>query len=161
MKQSELVRIVGFSVFGGLLMFWIQPFFYRIPLPFFVLPSVDKLDAWIGNYYIPGATIVLASSICATLLWYVLASRAQPRTAHDRQSWLLVWCVILFIPVLSIIATLFFYSHKPEAILSLTTLYIFDAAFLYWFTTATSSPRDLMYTPPGAFTLRRLPLFRN
>jgi len=160
-RQSELLRIVGFSFLGWLLMHLFQPFLYRNQLPFFALTSVPRIESWIGNYYMPGATIVLSSSIFATLLWYFLASRAQPRTAHDRQSWLLVWCLILFIPVLSIIVALFLFSFTPEARLSLTVLYILDAALLYWFTTATSSPRDLIYTPPGAFILRRLPLFRN
>ncbi|UKO96834.1 hypothetical protein [Nostoc sp. UHCC 0870] len=79
MKQSELVRIVGFSVFGWLLMFWVQPFFYRISLPFFVLPSVDKLDAWISNY-IPGATIVLIAFVqhCCGMFWHPERNPEQP-----------------------------------------------------------------------------------
>ncbi|MFB2770952.1 hypothetical protein ACE1AT_16920 [Pelatocladus sp. BLCC-F211] len=161
MKASELIRIIAFSVIGSLLMLWVQPMFYRSQIFFFVLSTVSNLEAWIGNYYTPGAAIVLGCSILSTFLWYFLAARAQPRTAHDRHNWLLIWCIVLFLPVLSIVIALFFYSYTPEALLSLTTLFILDVVLLYWFTTATSSPKDLMYTPPGAFTLRRLPLFRD
>ncbi|TBR60768.1 hypothetical protein B4U84_07970 [Westiellopsis prolifica IICB1] len=161
MKASEWIRIIAFSLLGSLVMLWVQPIFYRSQIFFFVLSKVPNLEVWIVNYYTPGATVVLSVSIFSTLLWYVLAARAQPRTAHDRQNWLLIWCIILFLPVLSIGIALFFYSYTSEALFSLTTLFILDVAFLYWFTTATSSPKALMYIPPGAFTLRRLPLFED
>ncbi len=160
MKISEWIRIIAFSLIGLVVMLWGQPLLYRSQFSIFAT-NIDNLEAWIANYYIPGAILVLGFSVVSTLLWYFMAARAQPQKAHDRHQWQVTWWVILFFPVLGICLSLYFYNYKSQAILSRTTLFILDVAFLYWFTTATSSPRELMYTPPGAFILRRLPLFRD
>ncbi|MEA5572383.1 hypothetical protein [Calothrix sp. UHCC 0171] len=161
MKTIEWFRIIAFSLIGLVIMLWGQPLLYRSQFGIFATKKIGSIEGWIVNFYIPGAMLVFGVCVASTLLWYFLAARAQPRTAGDRHQWQLVWMAILFLPVLSIGLALYLYNYKNEAVLSRATLFILDAAFLYWFITATSSPKELMYAPPGAFTLRRLPLFRD
>jgi hypothetical protein len=160
MKTIEWLRITGFSIIGAIIMLYGQPLLYSNKFSIFAT-NVENIEEWITNFYIPGAMLVFGFCVASTLIWYFLAARAQPRTASDRHRWQLVWMAILILPVLSIGLALYLYNYKNEAVLSRATLFILDAAFLYWFITATSSPKELMYAPPGAFTLRRLPLFRD
>ncbi|MBW4668507.1 MAG: hypothetical protein KME60_14035 [Cyanomargarita calcarea GSE-NOS-MK-12-04C] len=158
MRTSEWIRIIVFSLIGSVLMFLGQPWIYRSKFPFVRLRSVP-VDAWVSNYYMPGAYVVFFASLVATVLWYLLAAKAQVKGGKDVEKWSVVWWIIFLLPVLSIIIAIVFFKGSDEALLSLTSFFVLDILFLYWFTTATSSPGGLSFVPPGAFLMRRL--FRN
>lgn len=155
MKAGEIIRIIVFSVLGLALMFWGQPWLYQnriIPIT-----DVPRIEAWVSNEYLPGATLVFVVSFIATVLWYVMAAKAKVNTASDSFRWQVVWWIVLLLPILSIFGAIGFFNRSQDALVSLTSFLILDAIFLlYWLPTATSSPGSLMYTPPGAFFMRRL-----
>ncbi len=153
MKASEIVRIIVIAIVGALIAFWLQPWLYERGI---IGISDVPVDAWIQNDYMTGAAIVFGVSVVCTLLWYVLAARANIRDTRDAQPWAVVWWVLFLFPVLSICVALYFFNRSQQALLSLTGFFVFDILFLYWLSTATSSPKDLKYAPPGAFLLRRI-----
>ncbi|HLO85399.1 MAG TPA: hypothetical protein VK203_10360 [Nostocaceae cyanobacterium] len=155
MKASEVIRIIVFSLIGALAMFWLQPLIYRSRWTGFILTDV-RLEPWLSNFYMTGATVVFAVSFVCTIIWYVLAAKAQIRDGKDAERWVLIWWVLLFPPVLSICVAIGFFRGTDQALLSLTTFFLINILFLYWLTTATSSPGALKFVPPGAFLVRRL-----
>jgi hypothetical protein len=156
MKPSEFIRIVVFIVLGAALMFYLQPLIYEMRLiP--IRAKYDELIAWIGQDYHTGAKIVFSVSVASTLLWYVLAAKAKVKGSVETKRWMVVWWGLLGLPILSIVVALTFFNSRNDVLLSLTGFYILDAVFLlFWLPTATSSPKALMYVPPGSFLLRRL-----
>ncbi|WP_373529581.1 hypothetical protein [Nostoc sp.] len=103
-----------------------------------------------------GANIVFFVSVISTVIWYIMAAKAQSKGGEDVAKWPLVWVIISIFPVLSIVIAIGFFRGSDQALLSLTTFFVLDVLFLYWLTTATSSPGGLKYVPPGAFLIRRL-----
>jgi hypothetical protein len=154
MKAGEVVRIIVFSFLGFLLMFFIQPWIYQNRI---IRVSDVAVEDWLQDYYTTGASIVFASSIIATVVWYVMAAKAKVPGASDTDKWRVVWWLFLLLPILSICLGISVFNPSKDALVSLTGFYILDALFLlYWLPTATSSPGSLMFIPPGAFLLRRL-----
>ncbi|HBE21500.1 MAG TPA: hypothetical protein DEG17_09565 [Cyanobacteria bacterium UBA11149] len=155
MKAGEIIRIIVLSIIGAVLMFLVQPWIYQNRL--IRITDVPRIEAWVSNYYIPGATVVFLVSVVATLLWYVMAVQARVNTAGDTFRWQMIWWLFLLFPILSICVAIGFFGGSQDALLSLTGFLVFDGIFwLFWLPTATSSPASLMYIPPGSFTIRRV-----
>ncbi|NES19562.1 MAG: hypothetical protein F6K41_11695 [Symploca sp. SIO3E6] len=157
MKADEILRIIAFTILGAALMFIVQPWIYqnRIFYPIFSIEDVG-VDTWISNDYNPGATMVFTVSVFSTVLWCVIANTAGSRKAADIFRWRVVWCVLLLLPILSICGALIFFNSSQDALPSLAGCFVVDIICLFWLPTATSSPKDLKYIPPGSFLLRRL-----
>ncbi|NEP58809.1 MAG: hypothetical protein F6K31_17610, partial [Symploca sp. SIO2G7] len=153
MKAGEIIRVIAFTFLGAGLMFFLQPWIYQNGM---LRISDVSVNAWLSDDYTPGATIVFFISVFSTVLWCVMANKAEIRTAADSFRWQVVWWILLLLPILSICGALYFFNSSQDALLSLTGLFIFDAIFLlFWLPTVTSSPKDLKYILPGSFLLRR------
>ena len=156
MKGVEVIRIIFFSVVGGIVMLWLQPLAYENR----IIPVRDYpggVDTWIDDNYFLSAMIVLIASVIATLLWYFFTARAKVRDASDVARWNIVWWLLGLLPFAAIFISVFVFNSSDDARLSLMGFFIIDGLFLlYWLPTATSSPGSFKYTPPGAMLARRL-----
>lgn len=156
MKAGEIVRMTIFPLVGVLLMFLLQPAIYRsrlIPL------NISNLDAWVSNFYVPAASLVFFISLLSTVVWFVMTTTSQANKAKEVENWRLIWWLFGLLPVLSICVAIYLIgaaSIDAIASLSATGFFVLDVLFLYWFTTATSTPGSLMFIPPLAFELRSL-----
>lgn len=149
----DVIRIVVVSLVGAVMMFLIQPWLYQNGV--IALNDVEP-ETWVGNNYINGAFTVFLVSIIAVILWYAIAAKAKVQRARETSSMAIVWWIILLMPVISICAAIYLFNNSNDALLSLTGFFIFDVLLIYWFSTAISSPRSLMFVVPGAFFLRNL-----
>jgi hypothetical protein len=156
MRASEVIRIIVFSLIGGVVMFLVQPWMYEMEFPFVRMEDLTNIKEWLSQSYIVGASIVFIVAVLSTITWYVMAAKAPSRGGHDVQQWSLVWWIIFLFPVLSVCIAIGFFRGNDQALLSLTTFFVIDILFLYWFITATSSPRSVQFVPPGAVLIRRL-----
>jgi sterol desaturase/sphingolipid hydroxylase (fatty acid hydroxylase superfamily) len=154
MRASEVIRIIVFSLIGGFAMFLGQPWIYRSRFPFVRMQV--PIENWLSQYYMTGASIVFVVSVLATVTWYWMAAKAPARGGRDVENWSLIWWLIFLLPVISVCIAIAFFKGTDQALLSLTTFFVIDVLFLYWFTTASSSPGSLQFVPPGAFLIRRL-----
>ena len=149
----DVIRIVIVSLIGAAIMFLLQPWLYQNG----IIPLNDvEPEAWVGDNYIIGAVTVFSVSIIAVILWYVIAAKAKVQSAKETSSMAILWWVFLLLPIMSICASIYFFNQSNDALLSVTGFFVFDILFLYWFSTAISSPRSLMFVVPGAFFLRNL-----
>ncbi|MBD2199430.1 MULTISPECIES: hypothetical protein [Calothrix] len=156
MRASEVIRIIVFSLVGGVVMFLLQPWIYQREFPFVRMENLPDIEVWISQSYVVGASIVFIVAVISTIVWYWMAAKASFRGGQDIQRWSVIWWVILLFPVLSVCIAIAFFRGTDEALLSLTCFFVIDILFLYWFTTASSSPGGLQFVPPGAFFIRRL-----
>ncbi|BAY26358.1 hypothetical protein NIES2100_61720 [Calothrix sp. NIES-2100] len=154
MRASEVIRIIIFSLIGWVVMFLVQPWIYRSKFPFVRMQR--PIEEWLSQSYMVGASIVFIVAVLSTITWYWMAAKAPSKGGHDVQQWSLVWWLILLLPVIGVCIAIGFFKGDNQALLSLTTFFVIDILFLYWFTTATSSPGSLQFVPPGAFLIRRL-----
>lgn len=149
----DVIRIVVVSLIGAAIMFLLQPWLYQNG----IIPLNDvEPEAWVGDNYIIGAVTVFLISIIAVILWYVIAAKAKVQSAKETSSMAILWWLLFLLPVLSICAAIFFFIGNGDALLSVTGFFVFDILLIYWFSTAISSPRSLMFVVPGAFFLRNL-----
>lgn len=153
MKASEIIRIIGFSLAGALVMFFIQPWMYKSRI---IRINVPRIETWVSNYYTIGALIVFGVSIFSVLIWCVMALLSRDHKGKDLGKWSVVWSVIGLLPVLSIGVALGFFRGSDDALLSLTGFFVLDILWLYWFITATSTPKNLKLIPPLARELHDL-----
>lgn len=154
MKQKEIIRIILFSLVGSVIMFWVQPLLYQSRI--IRLADVPKIEVWISNYYMIGATIVFSVSLISTLIWCILATLVSDHKSNHVAKWESTWWIIGILPVFSICVAIRFFKGSNDALLSLTTLFILNILWIYWWITATSTPGFLKHIPPCAFSLRRL-----
>lgn len=154
MKSREIIQIIVIFLFGAVLMFLGQPWFYDNG----VLRISDVLTStWIRENYMTGAGIVFAVALATTILWTFMAAKAKAKSAAEISKWRLIWWLLMMLPIVSIIVSIAFFNSSDDALLSLTGFLVIDGIFLlYWLPTVTSSPGDLKYIPPGAFFIRRL-----
>ncbi len=149
----DVIRIVVVSLIGAAIMFLLQPWLYQNG----IIPLNDvEPEAWVGDNYIIGAVTVFLISIIAVILWYVIAAKAKVQSAKETSSMAILWWLFFLMPILSICAAIFFFNRSNDALLSVTGFFVFDILLIYWFSTAISSPRSLMFVVPGAFFLRNL-----
>ncbi|MDE5102773.1 MAG: hypothetical protein O4807_07225, partial [Trichodesmium sp. St19_bin2] len=88
MKTSEIIRIIIFSLIGLIVMFLLQPFFYRNRI--LRISDID-VEAWINNYYNPGGTIVFVVSVLSTIIWYLMTANAKAHRSKEVDQWMVVW----------------------------------------------------------------------
>lgn len=150
---GDVIRILSVAIVGAVLMFLVQPWLYQSG----IVPITQvEVDTWLSEKYTVGAAIVFSTALVATILWYVSALRAKVTAFNEASPLRLVWGLLLLVPIIGICVALFFYNNSSEALLPLTFMYVVDVVWVYWFTTAISSPGLLKFIPPGSFTVRHL-----
>ncbi|MCM1982611.1 hypothetical protein [Lyngbya confervoides] len=155
MKTSELIRVIGLTVVGGVLMFVLQPALYTNRL-IRISDLQGKVDAWVSNYYMPGALTVFLASVVALVIWLVSNRFSKAHRADEVDRWRIIWWLVGLIPVLAILAAIFLFKGSDGALPSLTTFFVLDGLWLYWLTTVTSTPFPFTYLPPLAPQIRGL-----
>lgn len=136
-------------------MFVLQPTLYQSQI---IRLTDVKIERWLPNGYYPQATLVFGCAIFAALAWCIWNAKSPPGTMSARKGRSIAWWVLSLPPILGVaIAT--FWSRKAilgdsfgsdVATLSLVALFSFDILFLYWLTTATTTPGNARDLPPGA-----------
>ena len=155
---AEVIRLFLFPLTGAVAMFVLQPILYQSQL----LRLTDvKPQVWVDAHYFPCATIVFACAIFTALAWCALNTFSPPRNIKEckkRAAW---WWGMAIIPVLSIAIAIFLSRQgirvsfigitlkeaanialkgSSDATISLICLFSIDVLWLYWLTTATSTP---------------------
>lgn len=153
MKAGEIIRIIVFSLVGAVFMFLVQPWFYQSGS---IDINISRIEAWVSNYYTTAALIVFGVSVFSTIVWCVSTARSKDSRANEIAKWSLIWWLIGLLPVFSIGIAIGLYRGSDEAFLSLIVFFILDFLWLYWFTTATSTPGLFMFIPPLAYRVRGL-----
>jgi hypothetical protein len=151
----EIIRLFVFPILGALLMFVLQPTLYQSQI---VRLTDVKVDRWLPNGYYPQASLVFGCAIFAALAWCVWNTMSPPGNNADRKGRSVAWWILSLVPILSVIGAAI-WSRKAVlgdafgsdvATLSLVALFSFDILFLYWLTTATTTPGNARDLPPGA-----------
>ncbi len=150
---GDVIRILSVAIVGAVLMFLVQPWLFQSGI---VPITLVEPETWLAEKYSVGAAIVFSTSLVATILWYISALRAKVTAFNEASPLRLVWGLLLLVPIIGICVALFFYNNSSEALLPLTFMYVVDVVWVYWFTTAISSPGLLKFIPPGSFTVRHL-----
>ncbi len=130
---------------------------YLLPRSIVPVPGVT-LDQWLSSFKLWGVIGIL-TALAASLLWYILAqwvfrvnnlSDAGPRR---------VWEALILIPILSVVAALFFTRSAQAGEMLAYALYIVNALLCYYFSTVLFSPSSHKFVPYFASFLR--PLLRG
>lgn len=151
MKPWEIIRIIIFNVIGAALMFLGQRLIYENQIiPIQKVP----LDTWLGADYTTAALIMFGVCLVSTMIWCLIAAVSKFTDGRNAGSWMLFWWLLGLLPIASIGFTVFYINRSDEAQFSLMGFFLLDAIWLYWFSTATSSPEAVKYIPPGAFFIR-------
>jgi hypothetical protein len=154
---GDLVRIFCVSLFVALLAYLVQPWLFRSGIiPLSDLQFVDgDIERWLGERYTIGVSIVVVTSLLTTLLWYLITSRSKGTQPGDVAGMRPLWGFLLLLPVLSIVAALYFFNGSNDALLWLTALYVINASIGYWLATILGSPGLFKFVPPLAYLVRR------
>ena len=152
---AEIIRLIALPILGLLLMFVVQPAMYQSQI---IRLTDVKVDKWLPNGYYPPATLVFGCAIFAALAWCVWNTMSPPPGEKARNSRRVAWWLLSLLPILSIgVATI--WSRKSSlgdafgsdvATISLVFLFGLDVLFLYWLTTATTTPGGAKDLPPGS-----------
>jgi len=155
MRAAAFIRNIVLLALGSVLVLYLQPLLYQNRI---LVAEGQVVETWLDNVYNLSALLVFAVSVAATLLWHFLGSRSNVLAGKEFGRYRVLWGLIGFAPVLSIIAVLVFINTgaNQAAQVSLTGLLILDVLVLFWLPTATSSPDSVKYVPFGSFFLRRL-----
>jgi hypothetical protein len=169
---AEVIRLFLFPLTGAVAMFVLQPILYQSQL----LRLTDvKPQVWVYAHYFPCATIVFAFTIFTALAWCVLNTFSPPRNIKECKKRATLWWGMGAIPILSIALAIFLSRQgvtatfvlsqsntikeaanlalkgSNDATISLICLFLVDVLWLYWLTTATSTPGIAAKSlPPGA-----------
>jgi hypothetical protein len=157
---AEAIRLFVFPILGLILMFVVQPTLYQNQ----VIRLEDvKVEKWLPNGYYPPATLVFACAIFAALIWCIWNTMSPPPGQAAARSRSVAWWALSIVPILGVAGGII-WSRKvvlgstlgsDSATLSLIFLFGLDIVFLYWLTTATSTPGLAKYLPPGAGLFRK------
>lgn len=151
----EIIRLFVFPILGALLMFVLQPTLYQSQI---VRLTDVKVDRWLPNGYYPQASLVFGCAIFAALAWCVWNTMSPPGNNADRKGRSVAWWALSLVPIVSVVGATI-WSRKAVlgdafgsdvATPSLVALFSFDILFLYWLTTATTTPGNARDLPPGA-----------
>jgi hypothetical protein len=154
-STTEIIRLFVFPIIGLVLMFVLQPFLYQSQI--IQLRDVDP-DKWLPNGYYPQASLVFGCAIFAALAWCVWNTMSPPGAMSVRRSRSIAWWILGLVPILGAVGATI-WSRKAvlgtsfgsdAATLSLVALFSLDILFLYWLTTATTTPGNARDLPPGA-----------
>lgn len=150
---AELVRLIIVAFITAIFVYLLQPWLFQSGS--IALFDVE-VEEWLPENYMPGASIVFGAALIAIALWYLSARRSKIKAFKDASPMRLVWALFLLIPVIGIAIALSFFNTSGDALLWLTSLYVFDVLLLYWFGSALSSPGLLKFVPPFSFQIRSL-----
>jgi hypothetical protein len=160
----EIIRLFVFPILGALLMFVLQPTFYQSQMIRLVdLEKPNTVERWLSNGYYPQASLVFGCAIFAALAWCVWNTMSPPANNAARSGRSVAWWILGLLPIFSVIGAAI-WSRKSilgsafgsdSATLSLILFFSFDILFLYWLTTATTTPGNARDLPPGAGLFRR------
>jgi hypothetical protein len=152
---AEIIRLFVFPIMGLLLMFVIQPTLYQSQVIRLTDVTVEK---WLPNGYYPQASLVFGCAIFAALAWCVWNTMSPPGAMSVRKGRSIAWWILSLVPILAAVGATI-WSRKAVlgdkfgsdvATLSLVVLFTLDILFLYWLTTATTTPGNARDLPPGA-----------
>jgi hypothetical protein len=156
---AEVIRLFLFPLLGAVLMFVLQPILYSTQI---VRLTDVKPQLWIDNHYFPCAIIVFACGIFTALAWCILAIKSPPNGIAASKQRATLWWLLGTIPIVSIglaiiLSRMGIIAPKgsEEATISLVCLFFVDVLWLYWLTTATTTPGLASAIPPGARLFRR------
>jgi hypothetical protein len=152
---AEIIRLFVFPILGLVLMFVLQPFLYQSQI--IRLRDVTP-EKWLPNGYYPQASLVFGCAIFAALAWCIWNTMSPPGAMSVRKGRSISWWILSLVPIFaavgatiwSRVAVLGKGYGSDEATLSLVMLFSLDILFLYWLTTATSTPGNARDLPPGA-----------
>jgi hypothetical protein len=151
----EIIRLFVFPIMGLLLMFVLQPMLYQSQMIRLTDVEVEK---WLPNGYYPPASLVFGCAIFAALAWCMWNTMSPVGGEADRSKRSVAWWALGLVPILSAIGAVI-WSRKmvlgdkfgsDAATFSLIVLFALDILFLYWLTTATTTPGNARDLPPGA-----------
>lgn len=119
-----------------------------------VIPTPGvKREQWVDAFK-GWATIGIAVSLAASLLWYGL-ERFSFRFNSWNKNYLVVWLLLLLLPLAFIVLSCLFTRQAQEG--SGNSAYVFYIAnnlLTYYLATSLFSPPSVMFTPVGAKYLR-------
>jgi hypothetical protein len=151
MKPWEIIRIIIFSIIAAAVMFLGQRLIYENQIiPIQKVP----LNTWLAADYTTAALIMFGVCMFSTIFWCLLAATSKFNDGSGTGRWMLIWWLLGLLPIASIGFTVFYINRSDEAQMSLMGFFLFDAIWLYWLSTVTSSPEVVKYIPPGAFFIR-------
>ena len=156
----EVVRLFVIPILGMMLLFVVQPLLFSGQ--WLRLGDVPKIPTWLNSHYVPMASIVLASSLLAVVVWIGWSIKSPPKdTAASVQragSWWFISAIPIIGTVLAIVLSrqgILAPKSSGDAILPLIILFSIDIIVIYWLTTATSTPGIARRLPPGANLFKR------
>jgi hypothetical protein len=155
----EIIRLILFPILGAIGMFVLQPILYQSQI---IRLTDVKPQIWVNNHYFPAAIIVFAVAIFTALGWCAINTLSPPpgmAECKKRAAW---WWMFLGIPLSSIGVAIFLSRQgilapkgSNDATISLICLFFVDVVWLYWLTTATSTPGLAKFTPPLSGLFRK------
>ncbi len=156
---AEVIRLFVIPILGTMLMFVVQPLLFSGQ---WLRLSDVKIQTWLNSHYTPMASIVLASSLLAVVVWIGWSIKSPPKdTAASVQragSWWFISAIPIFGATLAIVLSrqgILAPKSSGDAILPLIILFSIDIIIIYWLTTATSTPGIARRLPPGANLFKR------
>jgi hypothetical protein len=152
MKTSEIIRIIIFSLIGLIVMFLLQPFFYRNRI--LRISDID-VEAWINNYYNPGGTIVFVVSVLSTIIWYLMTANAKAHRSKEVDQWMVVWWIFLLFPVLSICVAIGFFTGSNDTLVFLTIFFCVGHLITFLVANCNQYSWEFKVCSPSSIYLRR------
>jgi cytochrome bd-type quinol oxidase subunit 2 len=159
LTTAELIRLFVIPILGTLLMFVAQPLLFSGQ--WLRLTDV-KVQTWINNHYLPMAAIVLASSLLAMLIWIVWNLRSPHKDALEGSQRVGSWWFISIIPIIGTAIAIVLSRQNilaakssNDAVVPVILLFAIDIIFIYWLTTASSTPGNARRLPPGHKLFKR------
>jgi uncharacterized membrane protein len=156
---AEVIRLFVIPILGTMLMFVVQPLLFSGQ---WLRLSDVKIQTWLNSHYIPMASIVLASSLLALVIWIGWNIKSPHRTPEAGAQRAGSWWFIAIIPIIGTVLAIILSRQgilapksSSDAILPLIILFTIDIIVIYWLTTATSSPCGARRLPPGANLFNR------
>jgi hypothetical protein len=156
---AEVLRLFVIPILGMMLMFVIQPLLFSGQ---WLRLSDVKIQTWLNSHYMPMASIVLASSLLAVLIWISWNIKSPHRTPEAGAQRASSWWFISIIPIIGTVLAIVLSRQSilapkssGDAILPLIILFSIDIIVIYWLTTATSTPGIARRLPPGANLFKR------
>ena len=155
----EVIRLFVIPILGTMLMFVIQPLLFSGQ---WLRLSDVTIKTWLNNHYVPIASIVLASSLLAVVIWIGWNIKSPHRTPEAGAQRASSWWFISIIPIIGTAIAIVLSRQgilapksSGDAILPLIILFSIDIIVIYWLTTATSTPDCARRLPPGANLFKR------
>jgi hypothetical protein len=156
---AEVIRLFLIPLVGAVGMFVLQPILYQSQI---IRLTDVKPQIWVNAHYFPAATIVFALSIFTALGWCALNTMSPPGSLSEAKKRVTWWWTMLGIPLFGIGLAIFLSRQgilapkgSNDATISLICLFLVDVVWLYWLTTATSTPGLAKFIPPMASLFRK------